>query len=339
MRILVIGGNGFLGVPLVQDLIQGGHGLAVLHRTANGAPNSGITQIQGDRNRLSDCEAEIRRFAPQVVIDMILSSGKQAEMLAAFARILNARVVAVSSMDVYRAWGILLGAEPGGLEPMSITEDSPLRTGRRGYPPEMVKIMKSIFTWLDPEYDKVAVEEAVMNGGTANTIVRLPMIYGPGDRLHRVYGVLKRIEDGRPAIIVPDGYAAWRGPRGYVENVAHAIALAATSEQAHGRIYHVCEEPTLTELEWMKNIAAQTEWAGQFVLMPAQKTPKHLLMPFEVSQHVVANCDRIRKELGFSEHITVDEAMGRTVAWERAHPPAGPGFHQFDYEAEDRALA
>lgn len=338
MRILVIGGNGFLGTPLVQALIQSGHDLAVLHRSADGAPTSGVAQIQGDRNRLNDCEAEIRRFAPQTVIDMILSSGKQAEMLAAFVRGLNARAVAVSSMDVYRAWGVLLGTESGGLEPMPITEDSPLRAARRGYPPEMVKIMKSIFTWLDPEYDKVAVEQAVMTGGTANTIIRLPMVYGPGDRLHRMYGVLKRTEDARPAIILPDDYATWRGPRGYVENVAHAIALAATSEQAWGRIYHVCEEPTLTELDWMEKIAAQTEWTGKFVLMPPQETPKHLLMPFDVSQHVVANSERIRKELGYREPVGADEAMRRAVAWEAEHPPAGPSFHQFDYEAEDRAL-
>lgn len=339
MRILVIGGNGFLGTQLVQELIQGGHDLALFHRSADGVPAPGVIQIQGDRNRLNAFEGEIRRFAPQVIVDMILSSGNQAETLAAFARSLNARVVAISSMDVYRAWGVLLGTESGGLEPMPITEDSPLRTGRRGYPPEMVKVMKSIFTWLDPEYDKIAVEQATMSGGTANTVVRLPMVYGPGDRLHRMYGVLKRIDDGRPAIILPDDYAPWRGPRGYVENVAHAIALVATSDQASGRIYHVCEEPTSTELEWVKRIAAQTDWNGRFVLMPKQKTPQHLLMPFNISQHVVANSDRIRKELGFSELVKTDEAIRRTVEWERTHTPAGSSFHQFDYEAEDRALA
>jgi nucleoside-diphosphate-sugar epimerase len=115
--------------------------------------------------------------------------------------------------------------------------------------------------------------------------------------------------------------------------------VAAASEQARGRIYHVCEEPTLTELEWMKGIAAQTEWTGRFVLLPTQQTPKHLSMPFEVSQHVVADSERIRKELGYREPVGADEAMRRTVAWERTHPPAGPSFHQFDYEAEDRALA
>jgi nucleoside-diphosphate-sugar epimerase len=339
VRILVIGGNGFVGTPLVRELIQSGQDVAVLHRGADPHPNPGVLQIRGDRNRLQECEAEVRAFAPQVAIDMILSCGKQAHELVAFAQTHKARVVAISSMDVYRAWGVVLGTEPGGLEPMPITEDSPLRTGSRTYLPEVVVTMKTIFSWLDADYDKVAVEKAITSGGSGNTVVRLPMVYGPGDPLHRMHGVLKRIADGRPAIIVAADYAAWRGPRGYVDNVAHAIALEATSEQARGRIYHVCEEPSLSDLEWMEKIAAQTDWRGEFVILPRDKTPKHLLMPFDASQHVVAASGRIRRELGYQEPVSTDEAIRRTIAWQWENPPTGASFHQFDYEAEDLALA
>ena len=338
MRMLVIGGNGFIGTPLVRELIESGHDVGIFHRGSDGYSNPGALQIQGDRNRLRDHEEELRGFAPQVITDMILSSGKQAEELVAVARDLNARVVAISSMDVYRAWGVMLGTEPGGLEPMPITEDSPVRMARRAYPPEIVKIMKGIFSWLNEEYDKFSVEQAVMGGGTRNTVVRLPMVYGPGDPLHRMYGVLKRIADGRSAIILPDDHASWRGPRGYVENVAHAIALAATLERAEGRIYHVCEEPSFSDLEWQKKIATQTEWSGKFIVLPRQKAPKHLLMLGNASQHVVANSERIRRELGFEEPVTTDEAIRRTIAWEQANPPTGTTLHRFDYDAEDAAL-
>ncbi len=339
MRILVVGGNGFIGTPLVRELLHGGHDVAVLHRSAGATPNPGAVQIQGDRNRLQDCESEIRAFGPQLMIDMILSSGSQAEQLVAVAQRLNARVVAISSMDVYRAWGVLLGTEAGELESIPITEDSAVRNGSRMYPPDVTAKLKTIFSWLDPNYDKVAVEEAVRSGGSVNTIIRLPMIYGPGDPLHRMYGVLKRIADARPAIILPDDHAAWRGPRGYLENVAHAIALAATSDGAWGRTYHVCEEPALPEIQWQKSIAAQTGWVGRFVVMPRQKTPKHLIAPFNAAQHVVANCERIRTELGYNEVVTREAAIRQTIEWQQANPPAGPSFHQFDYAEEDAALA
>lgn len=339
MRILVIGGNGFIGTPLVRGLLQAGHDAGVFHRRPAPTSSQEVEHIQGDRNRLRDHQAELRRFAPEVIIDMVLSSGAQAKQLVDVACDLNARVVAISSMDVYRAWGVMLGIEPGELEPMPLTEDSPVRTTRSAYPPETIEKMKSIFTWLKEGYDKIAVEQAVMGSRTGGTVLRLPMVYGPGDPLHRVHGILKRIRDGRPAIILAEDHAEWRGPRGYVDNVAHAIALASLSEHASGRTYNVCDEPTLTELEWQTKIAGQADWPVRFVLLPNQLTPKHLLLPGNASQQLVASSARIRRELGYEEPFTMDEAIRRTIAWERANPPSGPTLHQFDYAAEDEALA
>lgn len=338
MRILVIGGNGFIGTPLVGQLLAAGHDVGVFHRTRDRS-NRAVAEIEGDRNRLPEYGAELRRFAPQVIIDMILSSGQQAAQLVDLAAELNARVVAISSMDVYRAWGVMQGTEPGGPEPMPITEDSPLRTVRRAYPKETIETMKGIFTWVNSDYDKIAVEETVMRGRPEGTVVRLPMVYGPGDPLHRMHGMLQRIRDGRPAIILAEDHAAWRGPRGYVENVAHAIAVACASEGAFGRIYHVCDEPSLPELEWQKRIAAETSWSGKWVVLPSRQTPKHLLMPGDLSQHLLASSARIRKELGYREPFAMVEALRRTISWEQANPPAGPSFHSFDYPAEDQALA
>ncbi len=328
-----------MGTPLVNELLAGGHAVAVMHRNPTGAATPGTVQLQGDRNRLADVLPSLRHFAPRVIVDMILSSGRQAEEVVGVAQILNARLLAVSSMDVYRAWGVMLQTEPGDLEPLPITEDSPLRSGSRTYPPEVINFLQNIFTWVNEGYDKVAVERAVMHDGSENTIIRLPMVYGPGDPLHRMHPVLKRIADRRPAIILADDYAAWRGPRGYVDNVSHAIALAAISDAARRRIYHVCEEPCLSDLEWQQSIAARTDWDGKFVTLPREKTPKHLFIPANPAQHLVASSQRIRSELDYREPVTTDEAIRTTIAWERAKPPAGITLHQFDYAAEDAALA
>src|SRR5215469_12146336 len=54
MRILLIGGNGFIGSPLMSELRRLGHTVAVFHRSADGAATtSKVVRIQGDRNRLS----------------------------------------------------------------------------------------------------------------------------------------------------------------------------------------------------------------------------------------------------------------------------------------------
>jgi hypothetical protein len=72
------------------------------------------------------------------------------------------RVVVASSIDVYRACGVLHGSEEGPLEPMPLTEDSPLRTRLQTYPAAQVKLLKKLFGWIDDEYDKIPVERAIL---------------------------------------------------------------------------------------------------------------------------------------------------------------------------------
>jgi nucleoside-diphosphate-sugar epimerase len=322
-------------------LRDSGHEVAIFHRrTDQFSVAADIVQIQGDRNRLSDYRNQLKRFSPDVVVDLILSSGEQARQLMNTLREVAGRLVVISSMDVYRAWGVLHGSEPGPLEPLPLTEDSPLRTVRSLYSPETLTMMKNIFTWVDERYDKIAVEEAIMGDPVVSgTVLRLPMVYGPGDPLHRFFPLLKRIADGRSAALLADDFAAWRGPRGYVENVAHAIALAATSDQAAGRVYNICEEPTLPDLEWQTRIAKQLGWSGRFVVLPRDRTPKHLLLPGNTAQHVVATSERIRTGLRYKEVVAIEDAIQRTAAWEQRNPPSRINLQQFDYDAEDAALA
>ena len=47
---------------------------------------------------------------------------------------------------------------------------------------------------------------------------------------------------------------------------------------------------------------------------------------------------RIRQELGYSEALPLEEALRRTIAWERANPPAQIDPAHFDYAAEDVVL-
>jgi nucleoside-diphosphate-sugar epimerase len=46
-------------------------------------------------------------------------------------------------------------------------------------------------------------------------------------------------------------------------------------------------------------------------------------VPGDVRQDLVVHTERIREELGYREEVPFAEALRRTVAWERANPPAG----------------
>jgi nucleoside-diphosphate-sugar epimerase len=295
-------------------------------------------EIHGDRRHLNEFATALRALAPDVVVDLVLSSGRQARELMTVFRGAASRIVALSSCDVYRACGVLHGSEPGPIEPVPLTECSRLRTRLQTYPPDRVRMLQRLFGWLDDEYDKIPVEQEVLGDARLpGTVLRLPMVYGPGDPLHRFFPILKRIDDRRPAILFEEKHAAWRSPRGYVENVAAAIAVAATSDAAIGRIYNVGDAASCSELEWARYIADATGWSGRFIVLPAERTPAHLLSPGNLDQHWATDTTRIRHELGYAEPIARDEALRRTIAWERAHPPAIDP-HAFDYPAEDEAL-
>jgi len=306
--------------------------VTVLHRGRR-AVDLPAEQVIGEREDLPRL-----RVAADVVVDLILSSGRQAQALMDTFRGVAGRVVAARSMDVYRACGVLHGSEEGPLQATPLTEDSELRTKLQTYPAAQLEAMKKIFGWVDVEYDKIPVERVVMGDRELpGTVLRLPMVYGPGDHLRRFQPVLKRIEDGRRVILLEEGMAAWRTPRGYVENVAAAIVLAAVSGEAAGRVYNVAEQLSYSELEWQRKIAASAGWDGEFLVLPREKMPAHLWFPGNAAQHWDADSSRIRRELGYREPVELEEGIRRTIEWERSAPAAEFSMHRFDYAAEDGA--
>ncbi len=155
------------------------------------------------------------------------------------------------------------------------------------------------------------------------TVVRLPAIHGPGDYLHRLYPYVKRMDDGRPAILLDQVEATWRWVRGYVEDIAHALALATTAENAAGQVYNVAEAIAYSEAEWVHRIARVHGWSGEVVAVPPERLPPAMRPSerFDLRQDYAVDSSRIRRELGYTETIDTDEALRRTIRWEREHPP------------------
>jgi nucleoside-diphosphate-sugar epimerase len=188
------------------------------------------------------------------------------------------------------------------------------------------------------EYEKILVERTVLAGPDLQaTVLRLPMVYGPRDH-HRTYEYLKRMDDNRPAILLDERKARFLWTRGYVENVAAAITLAAVHPAAEDRIFSVGEEPPLTEADWVRRIAQVAGWSGQVIEAPAEKLPEHLRDGVNWESHLATSTSRIREELGYREHVSWEDGLRKTIDWERSDPPGVNHPARFDYEAEDACL-
>lgn len=338
MKILIIGGTNFIGPWVVRHLITMGHDVTVFHRgkTKVNLPEN-VHHIFGDRSQIQDYKSEFKRFSPDVVVDMICYTESEARIFIDVFKGITKRVVAISSMDVYRAYGIILGKE-SGTQQVPLTEDSALRSSLY-----LIKDAPKRPLNAPPDYEKVVVERVVMSDSDLpGTIIRLPMVYGKNDPLNRLSPYLKRMDDSRDAIVFLDIIAKWRGSYGYVENIGYAIALTVTNEKAAGRIYHVAEPQTLSEGERVNKIGEIAGWKGKVVSLSKDKFPEDWNLPLNSEQDWFLDSTRIREELGYKEIVPIEEALKRTIEWERNHLSiemqqlAAPFL--LDYETEDTIL-
>jgi nucleoside-diphosphate-sugar epimerase len=248
------------------------------------------------------------------------------------------RLIVISSQDVYRAYGLVNGHETGPLELLPIDETSFSRSKLFPYRGAELRAPEDPRRWLD-DYDKILVESiAALEPNLPATILRLPMVYGPNDRQHRLFEYIKRMDDKRPAIILEERFAAWRWTRGYVENVAAAIALAVADERAAGRTYNVGEPETLPMAAWIQQIGEIAGWAGEILHIPKRRLPESMRSPLRTEQDMVVDSSRIREELGYVEPVDQEMALQKTIAWERANPPSDVDPTRLDYGTEDAII-
>jgi nucleoside-diphosphate-sugar epimerase len=326
VRVVALGGTGFIGSYVVRALVQAGHDVTVFHRGAD-EPDlpAGLRHVHGPFDRLADHRDVFQRLKPEVVLDMVPFIDKGGHGIAHFRGVAD-RAVVISSGDVYRAFGRLWRSEPGPPDRVPLTEESPLRT------------LPAPDGKGEGDFDNLDAERASLaDPALPATILRLPATHGPGDRQHRLAQYVRAMHDDRPAIVLGSTHARWRWSRGYVENVAAAIACAAVDERASGRIYNVGAEPVASEAEWIRALARITGWAGKVLVLPDDDLPLALQQPFDFAQHLELDTARIRCELGYDEKVDEAEGLRRTIDWELTTLDEVPDL-RLDYPAEDEAV-
>lgn len=338
MRVVVIGGTNFIGPHVAATLQRLGHQVTVYHRGQHESElPRGVRHIHDQRAGIPVLHfpSELTDPAPEVVLHMFpVGEEDTRTAMARFAGIAR-RMVAISSGDVYLAYGRLLGTEPGPTEPVPLDENAPLR--KVLYPYRHMAAGPTDWTF---HYEKILAERVVMSHpALRGTVLRLPAVYGPGDPFRRLRPYIKRMDDGRPAIFLESAQSKWRWTHGYVENVAQAIVLAVLDDRATGKIYNVGEPSTPTMSERVRRIGELAGWHGTIVPLRPKELPVHLRAPYEPEQDLVLETHRIRQDLEFTESRSMDGGLKTTIMWERANPPPSGDPGPAEYAAEDAVLA
>ena len=309
MKALVIGGTGPTGPHLVNGLIGHGHDVSILHRGTHDSdliPGS-VERIIGDPHFRETLRAALdgRRF------DLIIATYGRIRYIAEIIGDYTDRLITVGGAPCYR--GVLQPEMlfPAGLQ-IPLPEDAPKVADeaefRFGY---LVRLAED------------AVMEGHRLGRYSATHFRYPVVYGPRQITPAVWTLMRRFMDKRRHIVLPDGGLTLT-TRGYAENVAHAVLLAAQQpEAAAGQIYNCGDEVQLSFAQWVQVVGKAMDSEINIIGVPDQYAypARSLMMFYGPSEHQLFDLYKLKSELGYRDLVAPVEAMARTVHWYRDNPP------------------
>jgi 2'-hydroxyisoflavone reductase len=319
-RTLVIGGNLFIGRALVDQLLERGDDIVIMHRGKGTTFGSRVGEIQCDRNDTAAVRVALTGAKFDVVYDNVYDwqRGTTADQVSAAATATAnglSRYVFMSSVAVYPEGG-------------AFDEDDPLVPSDypNAYSAQKADSERALFELHRRQ--KIPV-----------TTLRPAFVYGPHNPFDREAFFWDRILADRPIIIPEDGSRTMQWV--HVHDVARAAVLAANNDVAIGHAYNLVSYPPIKQIDFVKLLAKiagkqpnlvhvpreQIQLAGGELFAPPLYFGVYLDLP-----PITVRSERVRKELGL-ELTPLEDGLRETYRWyqQQQRPRA-------DFSWEDRLL-
>lgn len=241
MRLLIVGGNRFLGAELVTQAVHLGHEVTVL---SLGKPSSRVARWL-KANREASLAGTFDRLTFDAVIDNIAFRARHVLSLAEALRDKAQRYVLTSSVDIYcnHTAKYCDELQDERLHPFlhsrAIPQWEAYLRGKRAC---------EIALRNSPHFEKVVVRPAVVVGARDN------FMWPAGSRVSRSLFFPLRIADGGPILLRHTDTRLHQ--TAYVGDVARALLVAATHPHAAGQVFNVVGDEVWTNERLVYSLAA-----------------------------------------------------------------------------------
>ncbi len=321
-RSLVIGGTLFIGRALVEQLLERGDDVVIMHRGTGTPFGARVGEIACDRNDIASVTAALDGAQFDFIYDNVFdwNRGTSAEQVsaAATARVKGLRrYVFTSSVAVYA---------PGDFER---SEDAALvqSDDANGYGAKKADSERALFA-LGRE-----------RGIPVSTF--LPSFFlGPKNRFDRESFFWDRLTAGRPILIPDDGRTTMQWV--YSQDIARASVLASERDVAIGRAYNVANYPPITHADFVHLLARVAGTTANLVFAPRERLlalggglarPPYYFGAYLDLHDLTVRPDRAQSELGLAL-TSLEDGFRETFRWYKQQERTKP-----DFSWEDKAFA
>jgi nucleoside-diphosphate-sugar epimerase len=234
MKVLIIGGTGFIGRHLVTELLKAGHEVTLLHRTDHHSFGKRVVNLVGDRNDVESVKNAVGRTKFNAVYDLAYDweRGTNAAQVEAAALFFDGRVNRYIFMSSVAAYGDGLNHHEGdALAP----DDHPEHYSR----------------------NKAMAERALFRlhqkTGFPIVTIRPPFVYGAGTPFYREAFFWDRFRAGRKIILPSEGHRLMQFV--YVDDLVGLAIKVLDSRNAIGHAFNAANPRALTQHEVVNELA------------------------------------------------------------------------------------
>jgi nucleoside-diphosphate-sugar epimerase len=327
LKVLLIGGNRFLGHELALRLVAASHAVTLFNRgTLADTLGARVERLRGDRTG-ADFERQLRGRRFDAAVDFAAFDGDDGRRAAELFQGQVGHYVAISTGQVYL-----------------VRQDCPRPAREADYDGPLLDEPLTEFDRGQWAYGvkKRALEDELAAAWEKRrfpgTRLRIPMVNGERDHFRRIERYLWRMLDGGPILLPGGGARVTRHV--YSGAVVKAILGLLGQQASFGRAYNLAQDETPRLRELLGTLAALLGASPRFVDVSAEEVRAAgldplLLSPFSGEWMSFVDPSLAKAELGF-RHEPLGSYLDKIVTAFLAHPSAEPPPGYEMREAERR---